>query len=76
LACYKSVGLSGGVANNLALRTSMEREARNAGAPFLAPEARHTGDNAAMIGFAAWADAADAARFPGNALRIDPGAYL
>jgi hypothetical protein len=29
-----------------------------------------------MIGFAAWMDAADAARFSGSALRVDPGAYL
>ncbi len=76
LSPYRSVGLSGGVANNLALRSSMERAARDAGVPFMAAEARHTGDNAAMIGFAAWIDAPDAGRFKGNALRIDPGAYL
>jgi hypothetical protein len=29
-----------------------------------------------MVGFAAWADAGDAGRFAGSALRIDPGAYL
>jgi hypothetical protein len=29
-----------------------------------------------MIGFAAWADAADAARFAGTALAVDPSAYL
>jgi N6-L-threonylcarbamoyladenine synthase len=73
---YKSVGLSGGVANNLELRSSIERGARSSGARFLAAEPRHTGDNAAMIGFAAWMDAGDAGRFSGNSLRIDPGAYL
>jgi N6-L-threonylcarbamoyladenine synthase len=73
---YRSVGLSGGVANNRSLRSAIEAEARRAGASFLAAEPRHTGDNAAMIGFAAWIDAADTARFCGSALRVDPGAYL
>jgi N6-L-threonylcarbamoyladenine synthase len=73
---YRSVGLSGGVANNRALRFAVEAAARSGGARFLAAEPRHTGDNAAMIGFAAWIDAEDAGRFSGSALRIDPGAYL
>jgi len=73
---YRSVGLSGGVANNRALRAAIEAEARRAGARFLAALPRHTGDNAAMVGFAAWIDSADAARFSGSALRVDPGAYL
>jgi N6-L-threonylcarbamoyladenine synthase len=75
-APYRSVGLSGGVANNRALRAAVEAEARRAGARFLAALPRHTGDNAAMVGFAAWIDPADAARFSGSALRVDPGAYL
>jgi N6-L-threonylcarbamoyladenine synthase len=73
---YKSVGLSGGVANNLGLRAAIQEKARGAGATFLAADPRHTGDNAAMIGFAAWIDAADARRFSGSTLRVDPGAYL
>lgn len=73
---YRSVGLSGGVANNLQLRSAIDEKARGAGARFLAAEPRHTGDNAAMIGFAAWVDAADAALYSGSALRVDPGAYL
>lgn len=73
---YRSVGLSGGVANNRALRAAVASEAQAAGAAFLAAEPRHTGDNAAMVGFAAWADSADAGRFRGAALRVDPGAYL
>lgn len=76
LGRYRSAGLSGGVANNIALRSAAEAGARRAGARFLAAEPRHTGDNAAMIGFAAWIDAADAGRFTGSALRVDPGAYL
>jgi N6-L-threonylcarbamoyladenine synthase len=76
LGSYRSAGLSGGVANNLCLRAAVEARARDAGAAFLAPEPRHTGDNAAMVGFAAWIDAGDAGRHRGSALRVDPSAYL
>jgi N6-L-threonylcarbamoyladenine synthase len=76
LGRYRSVGLSGGVANNKLLRSAIESKALAAGARFVAADPRHTGDNAAMIGFAAWIDAGDAARFTGSALRVDPGAYL
>jgi len=73
---YRSVGLSGGVANNRALRAAIADRAQAAGATFLAAEPQHTGDNAAMVGFAAWADAAEGSPFRGAALRVDPGAYL
>jgi N6-L-threonylcarbamoyladenine synthase len=73
---YRSVGLSGGVANNAGLRAAVAQRAAEAGAAFLAAEPRHTGDNAGMIGFAAWVDAPDAARFAGSGLRVDPAAYL
>jgi N6-L-threonylcarbamoyladenine synthase len=53
---YRSVGLSGGVANNRALREALAGVARRARVPLLAAEPRHTGDNAGMIAFAAWAD--------------------
>jgi N6-L-threonylcarbamoyladenine synthase len=76
LGNYRSVGLSGGVANNLELRSEIAECARNAGSIFIAAEPRHTGDNAAMIGFAAWIDADDARRHSGPTLRIEPGAYL
>lgn len=72
---YKSVGLSGGVANNRALRASIEREAARSGARFFAAEPAHTGDNAAMIGFAAWVDP-DASKHRGAGLSVDPSAYL
>jgi N6-L-threonylcarbamoyladenine synthase len=68
----RSLGLSGGVANNRLLRASLEREAKRAGVEFLAAESRHTGDNAGMIAFAAWAQPEDAA----GPLRIDPGVPL
>jgi len=53
---YRSLGVSGGVANNRSLRTALDSVARDAGVRFLAAEPRHTGDNAAMIAFAAWMD--------------------
>ncbi len=45
-------------------------------AQFLAAEPRHTGDNAGMIGFAAWQDSQDAALHAGAGLAVDPSAYL
>jgi N6-L-threonylcarbamoyladenine synthase len=73
---FRSVGLSGGVANNLVLRGALETVAKRGRVRFLAAEPRHTGDNAAMIAFAAWVDAADADRFSGSGLRVEPAAYL
>lgn len=72
---YKSLGLSGGVANNRTLRAALEAEAKRARIPFFAAQPKHTGDNAAMIAFAAWADrAAEGPR--GFDLRIEPSAAL
>jgi len=71
---FRSLGLSGGVANNRRLRTALAVEAGNAGVAFLAAAPEHTGDNAGMIAFAAWADTAGADRESGLALRIEPGA--
>ena len=51
---YRSVGLSGGVANNASLRERLGSVAGEAGVAFLAALPRHTGDNAGMIAFAAW----------------------
>ncbi len=55
---FRSLGLSGGVANNRALRAAVERLANRYRVPCLLAEARHTGDNAGMIAFAAHADPA------------------
>lgn len=73
---YRSLGVSGGVANNRLLRTVLEAEARRARIPFFAAQLKHTGDNAGMIAFAAWADAAGADTAAGLALQIEPSAAL
>lgn len=52
---YRSIGLSGGVSNNKALREAVAGLAARRRIPMLAPLPRHTGDNAAMIAFSAWA---------------------
>jgi N6-L-threonylcarbamoyladenine synthase len=72
---YRSLGLSGGVANNRRLREALQGLARRRGVAWLAAEPAHTGDNAGMIAFAAWADpVVHAADLVGA--RITPGLAL
>ena len=74
---YRSLGLSGGVANNRVLRSALEGEARRARILFFAAQPKHTGDNAGMVAFAAWVDGTPAANAgSGLALRIEPSAAL
>jgi N6-L-threonylcarbamoyladenine synthase len=54
-AC-RSFGLSGGVANNRTLQAGLENLARSQGVSFHCARPQHTGDNAGMIAFAAWAE--------------------
>lgn len=51
---FKSIGLSGGVANNDTLRTLCQNLAEKTHLPLLLPHKRHTTDNATMIAFAHW----------------------
>jgi N6-L-threonylcarbamoyladenine synthase len=53
---FASVGLSGGVANNKTLRSVLGEVAQRRRLRLLAAQPKHTGDNAGMIAFAAWAD--------------------
>ncbi len=53
---FRSVGLSGGVANNQVLQGQIELLAQARRVPFLRARPSHTGDNAGMIAFAAWAE--------------------
>ena len=73
---YRSLGVSGGVANNRTLRAALEHEAQRMRVPFFAAQPKHTGDNAGMIAFAAWADTTGVDRDSGLSLRINPSAEL
>jgi N6-L-threonylcarbamoyladenine synthase len=53
---YRSFGLSGGVANNRTLQALLEQVALSHNVPFFRAQPKHTGDNAGMIAFAAWAE--------------------
>lgn len=76
---YRSLGLSGGVSNNQALREAFLRLAQKYRLPCFLAERSHTGDNAAMIAFAAFIESAmhgrslDHAPFIQPALRLDKG---
>jgi N6-L-threonylcarbamoyladenine synthase len=70
---YQSLGLSGGVSNNKALRAAMQRLAKRYRLPCLIAEPKHTGDNAAMIAFAAFADPSGTGS---EAISIEPALRL
>lgn len=53
---FKSLGLSGGVARNGPLRARLAAISAKARVEFLPVHPDHSGDNAAMIAFAAWMD--------------------
>jgi len=72
---YRSLGFSGGVANNQLLRAALGRLAHECRVPLLAAAPQHTGDNAGMIAFAAWADA-DGTDARGMELQIEPSMAL
>jgi len=73
---FRSLGLSGGVANNQTLRAALARIAAKAGIPLLAAQPQHTGDNAGMIAFAAWVDPTAQPVVPAAGLEIAPGLAL
>ena len=76
---FRSVGLSGGVANNRILREALAAAARRQRLPFLPARPEHTGDNAGMIAFAAWAAGPASGQEPppdGMDLRIAPALEL
>jgi N6-L-threonylcarbamoyladenine synthase len=53
---FASIGLSGGVANNLSLRQKLKECAQSNRLPLLITKPQHCGDNAGMIAFAAWVE--------------------
>ena len=70
---YCSLGISGGVSNNKVLRASMGRLAQAHRMPLLAAQSQQTGDNAAMIAFAAFFDTSGLAL---DEFNIDPSLTL
>ncbi len=73
----KSLGLSGGVANNQVLRQAFASLAARNSVPHFIAEPRHTGDNAGMIAFAAWADpASTVTATPEQGFSFDPSLTL
>ncbi|MEM9226490.1 MAG: tRNA (adenosine(37)-N6)-threonylcarbamoyltransferase complex transferase subunit TsaD [Verrucomicrobiota bacterium] len=73
---YQSLGLSGGVANNTRLRESMAALAAEEGLPLHTAQKQHTGDNAAMIAFAAFADPSGSLHPRDHDLSFQPGLTL
>ena len=73
---FRSLGLAGGVAANRRLREALAAVAREHRVPLLAARPEHTGDNAAMIAFAAWMEPAVGAGAGGLGLGIEPGLEL
>jgi N6-L-threonylcarbamoyladenine synthase len=73
---FRSLGLSGGVANNQTLRSALGRVAKEDGIPLFAAQPKHTGDNAGMIAFAAWIDPSAQPAVPLAGLGIEPGLAL
>jgi N6-L-threonylcarbamoyladenine synthase len=73
---YASLGLSGGVANNRPLRAAMENLASKQRLPVFIAQPKHTGDNAGVIAFAAWADPMAIANTDLAVLKIEPSLAL
>lgn len=73
---WRSLGLSGGVANNGRLRKAFAGLAEERRLPLYIAERGHTGDNAAMIAFAAYADRDGRWSAKGGRLSFDPALPL
>lgn len=68
----RSLGLSGGVANNGRLREAMGELAAKRNLPFYVSRPEHSGDNAAMIAFAACFDRHGTVAGDSPSFRLDP----
>lgn len=73
---WRSLGLSGGVANNGRLRSAFDDLAEEHRLPIYIAERRHTADNAAMIAFAAYADRKGCCSAKNGRLSFDPALPL
>lgn len=75
-AGIRSLGLSGGVANNRVLRDRFAAIAAERGIPAFTARRSHTGDNAAMIAFAAFADPRSDEAETGSRIALHPSRPL
>ena len=73
---FRSVGLSGGVANNQLLRDQMTLMANDIGMPLLSAKPKYTGDNATMIAFASHVDSSNLFANEENYLTFIPSLRL
>jgi len=73
---YASIGLSGGVSNNKYLRTLFAEFGQQHNIPHFVAEPKHTGDNAGMIAFAAYADPNNAISDLNHSLSFNPSAPI
>lgn len=73
---YSSIGLSGGVSNNQHLRTLFAELGQKQSIPYYIAEPKHTGDNAGMIAFAAYADPKGSIPDIHHSLSFNPSAPL
>lgn len=73
---YASMGLSGGVANNKRLRTLFASVSESKKLPYYIAEPKHTGDNAAMIAFAAYVGGQSVVANEHHSLSFDPSLPL
>ncbi len=73
---YKSIGLSGGVANNKFLRSEMNQISEDKEVPFLCAQPRHSGDNATMIAFASGLDSENVWLNENQSLSFNPSLKL
>jgi N6-L-threonylcarbamoyladenine synthase len=68
---FKSLGLSGGVANNRTLQSAFGKVAEKTRVPLLVAEPKQTGDNAGMICFASFMDPSGTVE-DGRGLEVNP----
>lgn len=68
---FRSLGLSGGVANNQTLQTAFLGVAEKGNVPLLVAQPKQTGDNAGMIAFAAFLNA-EGVIHDGVSLEVNP----
>lgn len=73
---YKSLGLSGGVANNQLLQKLLGELGQEYELPFLCPQPKHCGDNAGMIAFAAFIDPQNCVVSKDHHLEVAPNLTL